>query len=381
MRFFHLADLHLGKRLGNVNLIEDQRYMLKQVLALIEQHRPEALLLAGDIYDKAAPGVEAVELFDEFLTAVAAADIPLLIISGNHDSPERLDFARHILAKQKIYVSGAFTGHMEEVTLTDSFGPLTFRLMPFVRPAQVRRFFPDEELPTYDAAFARIMKEQPLEEGRRYVLMAHQFITNMGEEPQRSESEQINVGGLDNIEATVFSGYSYVALGHIHRPQTIGGEHIRYAGSPLKYSFSEVNHHKSLPMVDIDGSGKASVQLLPITPLRDLRRIKGTLARLTSAETVAAANTEDYLQITLTDEEDLLAPLDTLRKFYPNVLKLDIVNSRSGINEEAPAAEEKIKSPEELFCDFYEYQQNTPPDEKKLEIVRRIFRKLEEGNR
>ena len=213
------------------------------------------------------------------------------------------------------------------------------------------------------------------------MLLAHQFITNHGESPERSESEQLNVGGLDNIDAAAFAGYAYVALGHIHRPQTAGGEHIRYAGSPLKYSFSEANHEKSVPLVELDAAGKARIKLLPLTPRRDMRRIKGRLEQLLRPEVYNEGDRTDYLQVTLTDEEDLVAPMDALRSVYPNVLRLELANSRSGIGEDTETAAEEEKSPAELFRAFYALQQNEEPDEAKMAVVGKIFRRLEENDR
>ncbi len=381
MRFLHLADLHLGKRLNGVSFIEDQEYILRQLLEMVKEYCPDALLIAGDVYDKSTPSVEAVALFDEFLTELSRLRLPVLVISGNHDSPERMDFGSRIMEHQDIYVAGAFDGKVKEVILHDDAGPVSFRLLPFIRPAQVRRYYPDEELATYDEAFNRVLRDFPVASGCRCVLLAHQFITNHGESPERSESEQLNVGGLDNIDAAAFAGYAYVALGHIHRPQTAGGEHIRYAGSPLKYSFSEANHEKSVPLVELDAAGKARIKLLPLTPRRDMRRIKGRLEQLLRPEVYNEGDRTDYLQVTLTDEEDLVAPMDALRSVYPNVLRLELANSRSGIGEDTETAAEEEKSPAELFRAFYALQQNEEPDEAKMAVVGKIFRRLEENDR
>ena len=378
MRILHLADLHLGKRLGNISLCPDQEYILQEILRLIKEYTPDALLLAGDIYDRSTPATDAVEMFDEFLTRLVELKIPVLAISGNHDSPERLDFASRIISHQGIHVAGSFNGNIKEIELMDEHGPVFFHLLPFIRPAHVRRFFPQDELPSYDAACRRVLDTSPRRPGCRYVLLAHQFVTNNGQSPERSDSEQISVGGVDNIDSSAFAGYSYVALGHIHKAQTAGNEFIRYAGSPLKYSFSEVNHHKSVPLVEIDAAGQASVELIPLNPLHDMRRIKGPLEKLLSTEVAGAADRNDYLQVVLTDEEDLVAPLDCLRHIYPNVLKLDFANSRSQLNEDDSLAPARIsKSPEEMFRDFYKLQQNIEPAPEKMAIVRDIFAKLE----
>lgn len=378
MRFFHLADLHLGKRLGNISLIPDQEYILEQILALIKEYRPQALLLAGDIYDRSTPSTDAVKIFDDFLTALAKEKLPVLIISGNHDSPERLDFGSRIMEDQQIYIEGSFEGGVKEVELTDEYGSVFFHLLPFVRPSAVRPFFPEEQLPTYDTAVRHILQQAPKREGCRKVLIAHQFVTAGSLAPIKSDSEQVNVGGLDNIDASAFDGYHYTALGHIHKPQTIGGENLRYAGSLLKYSFSEAMHEKSMPMIDMDKDGSITTTLLPLKPLHDTRKIKGPLEKLLSKEVAEAGDRMDYLHITLTDEEDPVDPLTSLRNVYPNVLKLEIANSRSKQQENiCAAAPEESKTPSEMFRDFYMLQHNTEPDEKKMKVVQNIFEKLE----
>jgi DNA repair protein SbcD/Mre11 len=377
MRFLHLADLHLGKRLNECSLLEDQQYILRQILGLTEQHNPDALLIAGDVYDKSAPAGEAVALFDDFLTELMAAGRTVLLISGNHDSPERLNFGGRIMARQNIHLLGLFSGKTEQIVLEDSYGKVVFHLLPFIRPAQARRFFPEAAIESYDAALRMILAAQPPDPGCRNVLVAHQYVTAAGREPERSDSEQISLGTLDNIDAAAFAGFDYVALGHIHRPQAIGGEQIRYAGSPLKYSFSEARQQKSLTLVELKAKGSLHIEALPLIPLRDVREIKGPLKKLLDPTVYAQANREDFLHVTLTDEGDLVSPLDSLRHIYPNLLKLDFANSRTFCADDAStAAEITSKSPPELFADFYRLQQNIELPEDKQTIVSEVFREL-----
>ena len=312
-----------------------------------------------------------------FLTAIADKNCPLLLISGNHDSPERLNFGSRIMAARNIHLAGVFSGAMDQLTLTDQYGEVNFYLLPFVRPAQIRRFFPEATIESYQDAIDTIISSQPINQEQRNVLVAHQFITAGNTRPLRSDSERINVGTLDNIDAASFGSFDYVALGHIHRAQSIGGEHIRYAGSPLKYSISEATHQKSLTMVELMAKGSVDTTLIPLKPLRDLRQIKGPLAKLISQEIVASANPDDYLHVTLTDEEDLASPMADLRRFYPNILKLDIDNSRSAISEgEGAASDPQEKSPLELFDEFYQFQQNIPLADDKRDIVKDAFAEL-----
>ncbi|NLF80027.1 MAG: exonuclease SbcCD subunit D [Clostridia bacterium] len=377
MRFFHLADLHLGKRLGECSLYEDQKYILGQILELTDRYAPQALLIAGDVYDKSAPAAEAVALFDDFLTELAKRKRIVLLISGNHDSPERLNFGGRIMARQNIYLCGLFNGQAEQIVLEDCHGKIIFHLLPFIRPAQARRFYPEETIDSYEDALRLILAARPPDRSCRNVLMAHQFITSGACRPERSDSEQINLGTLDNIDASAFAGFDYVALGHMHRPQSIGGQHIRYAGSPLKYSFSEARHQKSLTMVELGEKGVVNIETLALRPLRDLRQIKGPLAKLLDPAVYEQANREDYLHVTLTDEDDLIAPLDALRQIYPNVLRLDFANSRAAITQaESAASTLQHKTPAELFADFYRLQQNIELPDDKQALVEEIFREL-----
>ncbi len=379
MRFLHLADLHIGKRLREFSLLQDQEDILTKILDLVAIHHPDAVLICGDIYDKSDPSAEAVEVFDQFLTGLAQYGQPVMLISGNHDSPERINYGSGIMEKQQVYLAGLFEGQLQTITLADEYGEVVFHLLPFVKPAQVRRYYPEANIISYEDALQVILSATPLDPDKRHVLLAHQFITAQGVNPERSESEQISIGTLDNIDASVFAGFDYVALGHIHRPQSIGGMHIRYAGSPLKYSFSEALHHKSATLVELKEKADIKIDLLPLTPLHDLREISGSIEKLLSPEVYLAADRNDYLHITLTDEEDLVDPLVSLRNIYPNIVTLDFNNSRyATADSEANIANINNKSPLELFTEFYAYQQNIELGDSKRAIVQKIFQEMEE---
>lgn len=379
MRFFHLADLHIGKRLREFSLLADQEDILEKILGLVAQYRPHAILICGDIYDKPDPSAEAVELFDKFLTRLAQYNQPVMIISGNHDSPERINYGSSIMAGQQVYLAGVFAGQMQSVTLNDEYGDIEFHLLPFIKPAHVRRYYPEANIISYEDALRAVLSSAPLAPEKRHILLAHQFITAQGHIPERSDSEQISIGTLDNIDASVFNGFDYVALGHIHRPQSIGGNHIRYAGSPLKYSFSEALHHKAVTLVEIKEHANIAIELLPLIPRRDLREIRGPIEKLLSPDVYLAADRNDYLHITLTDEEDLVDPLVALRNIYPHIVSLDFDNSRyAAADNDASITNIDAKSPPELFAEFYALQQNIDLDESKKAIVQKIFQELED---
>lgn len=350
MKFLHLADLHIGKRVNGFSMLEEQRYVLQQVLDMVAAEKPQAVLLAGDIYDKPQPAAEAVSLCDWFLTGLVGAGVTVLAIPGNHDSAERLAFAAGLLQSRGVYIARPFDGLPQSVGLTDEFGAVDFWLLPFLKPALVRACFPQDELPTYNDAVGRVMREVRPEPGRRNVLVMHQLITGAAV----CDSEELAVGGLDNVDPGWFDAFDYVALGHLHSAQQVGRPNVRYAGSPVKYSFSEARQKKSAALVDMAADGAVSVRLLPLVPLHDLREVRGSFA-----EMMAAPPDEDYLHITLTDEEDVLEALPRLRQLYPNLMKLDYDNLRTREQrrvELAVAVTER--TPLELFAEFYELQNN-----------------------
>ena len=373
MKFIHLSDLHLGKRVFDFNLSEDQEYILKEILEVIDSETPDAVLIAGDVYDKSVPSTEAVEILDEFLFQLSQRNLQVFLISGNHDSPERLAFASRIISSTGIHLSPVYNGIVEPIVLTDEHGPVNVYLLPFVKPAHVRRFFPDMKIESYDDALRVAVGALDIDQSKRNILVTHQFITGA----VRSDSEEISVGGTDNIDASVFDGFDYVALGHIHRPQNIGSERIRYCGTPLKYSFSEAKHEKSVTVIDIEEKGNLSVRTVPLHPLRDLREIEGTYEELTYRPNYEGTNTEDYLHITLTDEEDIPDAIGKLRLIYPYLMSLDYNNSRTR-SAGALSDLENVdhKSPLVLFEEFYEQQNGRAMSDEQKNFAREIMENI-----
>lgn len=354
MRLLHLSDLHIGKRVNEFSLLNDQRFVLEGVLRMVREHHVDALLLAGDLYDKAAPSAEAVAVVDWFLEEAAATGTRVLAIAGNHDSAERVAYGAGLLGRQGVHLSPVYNGTLSSVVLEDEYGPVTFWLMPFLKPPMVRPFFPEQTLDTYSDALAAALSTCAIDETQRNVLLAHQFITWGSSEPRRCDSE-LSLGGVDNVDGHIFDDFDYVALGHIHRPQRIGRDEMRYSGSPLKYSFSEIRDPKSAPLVELGPKGSVAIDLLPLVPLHDMRSIRGPLKQLTAPEVVQAGDPQDYLQVILTDEHPPLDALDRLRSVYPNVMGLEYDNARTRAlrqaNQELPATERPL---DELFEEFYQ---------------------------
>lgn len=370
MKLIHLSDLHLGKRVYDFNLLEDQAYILKEILKVIDTEEPDGVIIAGDIYDKSVPSTEAVELLDEFLVQLSRRDLQVFLISGNHDSPERLAFASRLIASAGIHVSPVYHGVIEPIVLTDAYGPVNIYLLPFVKPAHVRRFFPDRKIESYQDALCAAIEALSIDCSGRNVLVTHQFVTGA----VRSDSEEISVGGTDNIDAAVFEQFDYVALGHIHGPQNIGSERIRYCGTPLKYSFSEAGHVKSVTVTEIREKGSLSVRTVPLHPVRDLREIEGTYEELTYRPNYEGTNTEDYLHITLTDEEDIPDAIGKLRLIYPNLMSLDYNNSRTrSAGVLSDPAEADRKSPLVLFEEFYKEQNGRSMGDEQKDFAREIM--------
>ena len=378
MKFIHLSDLHLGKRVYDFNLTEDQKYILKEILKVIDTENPDAVLIAGDIYDKSIPSTEAVELLDEFLYQLSGRDLQVFLISGNHDSPERLAFASRLISRTGIHLSPVYNGAVEPIVLTDEFGPVNVYLLPFVKPVHVRRFFPDENIESYNDALRTAVEALDIDRSERNILVTHQFVTGA----IRSDSEEISVGGTDNVDAAVFDGFDYVALGHIHGPQNIGSERIRYCGTPLKYSFSEAKHQKSVTVIDIADKESILVRTVPLHPLRDMREIEGTYEELTYRPNYEGTDTDDYIHITLTDEEDIPDAIGKLRLIYPNLMSLDYNNSRTRSAGMLSDLEElQNKSPLVLFEEFYEQQNGRPMSEQQESFVRKIMENIWEDKR
>ena len=374
MKLIHLSDLHIGKRVLEVSMIEDQEYILNQILRIIDDCAPDGVLISGDVYDKSIPSAEAVTLFDGFLCRLAKRSIPTFIISGNHDSPERLAFGGRLLEKAGIHISPVYDGEIAPIPLQDKHGEVDFWLLPFVKPAHVKRFFPEEEIGSYTDAVRVAVEKMGIDKGKRNVLLTHQFVTGAA----TCESEELSVGGSDNVDASVFEGFDYVALGHIHGPQNIGSNRIRYCGTPLKYSFSEADHLKSVTLVKLEGKGQLELQILPLTPKRDMRQLRGSFAQLTDPGSYRHAQTDDYLHIVLTDEEDVPEAIGKLRLIYPNILKLSYDNTRTRTDQVIGSAEDvRRRSPLELFGELYQLQNNQPMSETQsafvLELIRSIW--------
>lgn len=377
MKFIHISDLHLGKQLAEYSLLEDQRYILRQILDIVADRQPDAVVVAGDLYDKPVPPAEAVTVLDWFITSLTEMGVALLMISGNHDSPERLDFGSGLFEEKGVYLVGQFNGVPKKVTLGKPDDQADFYLLPFIRPGNVRPFYPDEEIKSYDDAMRCVMKHLTLSKEIPSVLVAHQFVTAGGVSPERSESEVISLGGTDNVDVSNFISFQYVALGHIHRPQRLTRDSVRYAGSPLKYSFSEAEYDKSVVMVTLNGMGEPSIELIPLVPMRDLRRIRGPLDKLLSDEVAAASNREDYLHVTLTDTEPVADPLYRLRQVYPNIMRLSFSSSLEEEEVEIAACEEvEHRTPPQLFAEFYNQMQGEPLSEEDGKLVLRLMEKV-----
>ena len=357
MKLMHLSDLHLGKRVNGFSMIPDQRYVLEQILAMAAEEKPDAALLCGDIYDKTVPSAEAVALFDTFLSRLAQC-CPVYIISGNHDSAERVAFGGRLLEKAGVYLSPVYDGKIMTVEQRDEFGTVCFHLLPFLKPVQVREWYPQASVESYTDAVRTALSGIDPEDGNRHVLLAHQFVTGS----ERCESEEVSIGGSDNVDAEVFTGFDYVALGHLHGAQRAGGDHIRYCGTMLKYSFSEANHHKSVTFVQLGEKGSLTISTRELTPLRDLKQIRGTYDELMSRSCYYGTDLpESYLHIIFTDEEDVPEALGRLRTVYPYIMKLTYDNARTRARQNPLQAEVMPEnSPLELFGLLYEKQNNRP---------------------
>jgi len=374
MKFIHLSDLHLGKRVMEFSMLEDQEYILTRIINIIDEEKPEAVVIAGDIYDKSVPPAEAVALFDDFLCRLAKRSLQVFVLSGNHDSAERIAFGARLMDMSGIHMSPVYSGSITPVAIEDGYGTVNFYMLPFIKPANVRRFFPDKEIVTYTDAVEAAIDGIADADGRS-VLITHQFVTGAS----RSESE-ISVGGTDNVDASVFDGIDYVALGHIHGPQSVGRETLRYCGTPLKYSFSEKDHVKSVTVVEMKEKGDISVTTRPLVPKHDMREIRGSYEELTLRENYEGTATEDYLHAVLTDEEDVPNAMGRLRTVYPNLMRLDYDNRRTRSSAYAPGTQNvETKSEAELFAELYDIQNGQEMSEEQAEFVKTLFESIKES--
>ena len=377
MKLIHLSDIHLGKRVNEFSMLEDQAHILKKILAVVDEEKPDGVLIAGDVYDKSVPCTEAVQLFDDFLVRLAKRKLPVFIISGNHDSPERLSFANRLIDAAGIHLAPVYNGVVEPITLSDEYGPVNVYMLPFIKPAHVRGFFPDTEITGYSDAVAAAIGRMNIDKTQRNVLITHQFVTGA----QRSDSEELSVGGTDNIGAEVFCDFDYVALGHIHGPQNMDSGRIRYCGSPLKYSFSEAAQQKSVTVAELKEKGMLEIHTVPLIPRRDMVELKGSYQQLTLREFYENTTyQEDYTHITLTDEEDIPDAVAKLRAVYHNLMKLDYDNTRTRHSAAISGAENvETRSPIDLFAEFYELQNGLPMSAEQTELVASLIEKIWEG--
>lgn len=377
MKLLHISDLHIGKRVNAFSMIEDQKYILRQILAIADSQQADGVMIAGDIYDKPVPSAEAVQLFDWFLTELADRGKQVYAVSGNHDSVERIAFGAQLMSGRGVYVSPVYQGETAMLTVHDAYGELCIYLLPFIKPAVVRHALEDapgmegKALPeSYQDAVALAVERMEVDRSRRNILIAHQFVTGAG----RCDSEDVSVGGVDNVDADLFDAFDYVALGHIHSPQHMKRETVRYCGTPLKYSFSEAEQEKSVTVVELGEKGRIEITAVPLVPLHDLRRIRGTYLEVTARDFYRDMDTEDYVQITLTDEEDIPDGMEKLRIIYPNLMRLEYDNSRTRQNRLIERTEEiEQKSELELFAEFYELQNNQPMSDEQAAFVARLI--------
>ena len=373
MKFIHISDLHLGKRVNEFSMIEDQKYILEQILQIADSRGAKVVLAAGDIYDKSVPPAEAVQLLDFFLTEAFRRGLTVILISGNHDSAERVAFGEKLLHASGIHVAPVYNGKVEPVILHDEYGDINIYPVPYIKPAAVRRFFEEKEIGSYEDAFAAVMKSLDIDTAKRNILLAHQFFAGA----VRSESEELSLGGLDAVSISVLPEFDYAALGHVHRPQKLKKETIRYCGTPLKYSFSEAEDKKSVTVAELKEKGTVCLETVPLTPLHDMRKIRGTYSEITLLENYKNTDTSDYMHITLTDEEDIPDVVGKLRVIYPNLMKIEYDNRRTAQNrriENVSEAEEK--TPLELFEDFYELQNNQEMSQQQIAHLEKMIEKV-----
>lgn len=377
MKLMHLSDLHLGKLVLEQSMIDDQKYILNQIIDIVKKEQVDIVLIAGDVYDKSIPTIEAVNLFSDFLTRLYKLKVLVFVISGNHDSKDRLSFGNELFVDNGIYIEGIFNGNLRCETISDKDGKLNIYMLPFIKPVEVKRFYSDEIIDTYEDAIKCILKHSSINKSERNIIMVHQFVTSLGEDVIRSDSESISLGGIDNIDVTLFKDFDYVAMGHIHGPQKVRRETARYSGSPLKYSFSEVNQKKSVCIIEFNSKEDINISKIPLIPIRDMRVIKGPFDKLISKEIVNLENKNDYLDVVLTDDDYIINAIGKLRKFYPNILKLEYENKISS-NEVSDNIDidKSNMSPIDLFSEFYKMQNGIELPEKKRKIIEEVIKEV-----
>ena len=378
MKFIHLSDLHLGKRVNEYSMLEDQEYILTKIINIIDDEKPFGVIIAGDVYDKSIPSAEAVQMFDDFLTRLAKRNLQVFVISGNHDSPERMSFGSRLMDQSGIHISQVYNGQIELFAMEDEHGVVNVYMLPFVKPAHVKRFS-DESIESYTDALRVAIAEMNVNQSERNILITHQFVTGA----MRSDSEDVSVGGSDNVDVSVFDSFDYVALGHIHSPQNCTSERVRYCGTPLKYSFSEAKDKKSVTVVELAEKGSLSVKTVQLVPLRDMAEIKGKYDEITLKSFYENTSyQEDYIHITLTDEEDIVDAIGKLRTVYHNLMKIDYDNKRTrSVSQVDGAVDVETKTPIELFSDFYELQNNQPMSDVQKAFVEDLIEQVWEDEK
>jgi exonuclease SbcD len=377
MRILHLSDLHIGKRLKEYSMLEDQKYILSQILEICDNEKIECVVIAGDVYDKTVPPAEAVLVFDNFIYSVTERKIPVVMISGNHDSAERIAFGGRIMSAGGVYISPVYSGKIEPVVLEDEYGEVNFYLLPFVRPTTVRQYHSDRKIESFTDAMEAVVDNIEIDSTKRNIMVTHQFVTGS----QLSQSEEFFIGGTENIDGGIFEKFDYVALGHIHRPQFAGSKKIRYCGSQLKYHFDEVNQEKTYTIADIDEKGNVEITEIPVEPIRQVKAYKGSYEKLTDKSFYSNINTEDYIYITLTDEEDIPDAMNKLRVIYPNLMKLDYDNTRTrSVGHVEAETRIQTLSPLELFSQFYETQNGQPLSAEQEQIAQQLISQIWEEN-
>lgn len=381
MKIMHLGDLHIGKSLGDFDLYEDQKYILEQILNLIKEKSVDVLLIAGDVYDKAIPGEKSVQLLDYFLKRLVETGIKTYMISGNHDSDERLNFGSSLFESNNIYINSKFNGILKRYSLHDEFGELNIYLLPFVKASQVQHFFPEEKIDSYDMAVRTIIKHSDFDACKRNILVAHQFVAGK-DDPEIAGSEGLsvhNVGMVEKIGYGSLAEFDYVALGHIHSPQSVGLKHIRYCGSPLKYSLSEVNNNKSVPIITFKDKGEVLVEFAPLLPMRDIRHLRGNIKNLLDKKNISMEN--DFIYATLTNEDIVNDAIGIFREYYPNTVKIDYDNSHTKEIENVDITRiTQNKTFDELIRDFYMQMYSCDMGEEELEIMKWAAKEAGVGN-
>ena len=376
MKILHLADLHLGKRVNEFSMLEDQRYILNQILDIVEEEAVEVVMICGDVYDKGIPPVDAIELLDDFLWKLAEKDCRTLMISGNHDSGDRLGFGKHLFQNSNLFIVSQFSGEIEKITIPCGNLPVNFYMLPFVKPVIVNQSL-GIHTQSYQECLRYLIEHTKIDPEEMNLLMAHQFVTAGKENPELSDSETSSLGGIDNVDYRIFDPFDYVALGHIHKPQAMGRPQVRYSGSILKYSFSEIRKEKEVVLLHIEENKKMEMSFRKLKPLRDMREIKGTIRQLMEGE-IRLGNQEDYMQVTLTDEEEILDAIGKVRTVFPNVMQIGLENRRYARQQQIRAEEQDIlhQDPLQLFAEFYKMQNNIELEEEEAEKIKTIFEEV-----